>query len=167
MCGRRGMPVLSRDNGGVVSEVRVAVRVLLLDPASRVLLFEGRDLSDSSDTLRWWFTAGGGTEHSKTLIEAAEREVREETGHTGLNLVGPLHRREFDFLNHGELQHQIEHFFAARTVDLEVRVQGWTDLERRAVTSWRWWTAAELEAGSVEFFPKNVVTLMRNAVELV
>jgi len=48
-----------------------------------------------------------------------------------------------------------------------VRVQGWTDLERRAVTSSRWWTAAELEAGSVEFFPKNLVKLMRKAAELV
>jgi len=28
-------------------------------------------------------------EHGETLIEAAEREVREETGHTGLKLVGP------------------------------------------------------------------------------
>ena len=63
--------------------------ILLLDPDSRLLLFEGRDLPDSSDTARWWFTAGGGMEHGETLIEAAEREVREETGHTGLKLVGP------------------------------------------------------------------------------
>ncbi len=74
------MPVPSRHNGGVVSEVRVAVRVLLLDPDSRILLFEGRDLSDPSDTVRWWFTAGGGMEHGETLIEAAEREVRERPG---------------------------------------------------------------------------------------
>lgn len=151
----------------MVSQDRVAIRVLLLDPASRVLLFEGRDLSDASDTARWWFTAGGGMEQGETLVEAAEREVREETGHTGLEIVGPFHRREFDFMNHGDPQHQIEHFFAARTGDIEVSVEGWTDLERRAVTSSRWWTAAELESGSVSFFPVNLVELMHQAAVLV
>jgi len=106
-------------------------------------------------------------EEGETLAEAAEREVREETGQTALELVGPFHRREFDFLNHGEPQHQIEHFFAARTSDTDVRVEGWTDLERRAVTSSRWWTAAELRAGSVQFFPANLVELMGQAGGLV
>ena len=106
-------------------------------------------------------------EQSESLVEAAEREVHEETGQTGLKLVGPFHRREFDFMNHGESQHQIEHFFAARTGDLEVSIGGWTDLERRAVTTSRWWTAAELETGSVSFFPVNLVELMHQAAGLV
>ena len=43
-------------------QARVAVRVVLLDPWSRVLLFEGRDLSDDGDSVRFWFTAGGGVD---------------------------------------------------------------------------------------------------------
>lgn len=157
----------SRHNCGLVSRDRVAVRDLLLDPDSRVLLFEERDLSDVSDTARWWFTAGGGIEQGETFAEAAEREVREETGHIGLEFVGPFHRREFVFTNHGDPQQQIEHFFAARTGDIRVSAEGWTDLERRAVTSSRWWTAAELEAGSVSYFPVNLVALMHQAAVLV
>lgn len=117
--------------------MRVTVRVLLLDADSRVLLFEGRDVSDASDASRYWFTAGGAMEPGETRIEAARREVREETGMTGLELVGPIHRREFAFLNHGEPQRQVEHFFVARAARTQVDVTGWTDLERRAVTSWR------------------------------
>lgn len=142
------------------AQTRVAVRILLLDTSSRVLLFEGRDLSDTADQARFWFTAGGGVDGSESILDAAEREVLEETGQSGLKLIGPFHRREFDFMNHGE---PLEHFFAARTADTTVRVDGWTDLEHRAMTTWRWWSTEELEAGDIQFFPDNLVDLVRVA----
>jgi len=43
----------------VTPVTRHAVRVVLLDASSRVLLFEGRDLSDAADSERFWFTARG------------------------------------------------------------------------------------------------------------
>lgn len=145
---------------------RVAVRVVLLDPSSRVLLFEGRDLSDAGDTVRFWFTAGGGVEDGETLEAAAERELREETGLSGLRLTGPFDRREIDFLDHGEPQHQVEHFFAARTADVTLRADGWTDLERRAVTACRWWSADELATAGVRYFPDDLVALLPVAESL-
>ncbi len=143
------------------------MRVLLLDPDSRVLLFEGRDLADASDTARWWFTVGGGVELGESLVGAAAREVCEETGHRGLEIVGPFYRREVDFMNHGEPLHQVEYFFAARAHDTVLSAEGWTELERRAVTCSRWWTAAELEASSVSYFPVNLPDLARWAAVLV
>lgn len=143
------------------------MRIVLLDPESRVLLFEGRDLSDAADSVRFWFTAGGGVDDGESLANAAEREVLEEAGLSGLTLVGPFHRREFDFLNHGDPQHQVEHFFAARTSDTTLSDHGWTELERRAMTTWRWWTTDELEAGGVQYFPDNLVDLVRLADALV
>lgn len=139
---------------------RVAARVLLLDPASRVLLFEGRDLSDASDTVRYWFTAGGAVEEGESLVQTARREVEEETGHTGLHLAGPFHRREVDFVDHGRPCHQVEHYFAARVGDARLGTDGWTDLERRATTSWRWWAVDELDAAGVVYFPENLAELV-------
>lgn len=146
---------------------RVAVRIVLLDPASRVLLFEGRDLSDDDDGVRFWFTAGGGVDVGESLIDAARRELLEESGQSSLRLEGPFHRREFDFVNHGEPQHQVEHFFAARTSETALSIHGWTQLEQRAMTAWRWWSTAELEDEDVSFFPENLVDLVRRADELV
>ena len=151
----------------MTSSPRVAVRVLLLDAESRLLLFEGRDLSDASDTERWWFTAGGGVDHGESLVEAARRELLEETGLTDVHLVGPMHRREFHFVDHGEPRHQVEHFFAARTDRTTLATAGWTALEQRAVTSWRWWSAAEIRDGGVTFHPENLLDLMDRAAGVV
>jgi ADP-ribose pyrophosphatase YjhB (NUDIX family) len=148
-------------------ETRVAVRIVLLDPWSRVLLFEGRDLSDAGDSVRFWFTAGGGVDSGESLADAAEREVLEETGQSGLTLVGPFHRREFDFLNHGDPLHQVEHFFAARTSDTSLSDHGWTELEQRAMTTWRWWTMPELETEGVQYYPANLMNLVGLADALV
>lgn len=155
------------DTFSSVAHTRVAVRIVLLDPSGRVLLFEGRDLSDHGDTVRFWFTAGGGVGDGESLEEAAGRELREESGQSGLRLVGPFHRREFDFLNHGDPQHQVEHFFAARTSDTSLGAHGWTELEQRAMTTWRWWTTAELEDEAPRYFPDNLVCLIRSAGALV
>ncbi|GGC50776.1 NUDIX hydrolase [Brevibacterium sediminis] len=146
---------------------RVAVRIVLLDSDSRVLLFEGRDLADAQDSIRFWFTAGGGSEASETLQETAERELEEETGLSGIDLVGPFHRREFDFLNHGEPQHQVEHFFAARTDVTDLSDSNWTALERTAMTTWRWWSADDLEDAPIRYFPENLSELIREAADLV
>lgn len=148
-------------------QTRIAVRIVLLDDESRVLLFEGRDLSDASDSVRFWFTAGGGVDGGEDLEVAARRELREETGLSAEALVGPFHRREFDFLDHGRPQHQVEHFFAIRTDRTDLVADGWTDLERRAMTTWRWWSAADLETSDATYFPGDLPDLVRRASDLV
>ncbi|WP_413336661.1 NUDIX hydrolase [Brevibacterium sp. GP-SGM9] len=146
------------------NHTRVAVRIVLLGSESRVLLFEGRDLSDAQDSIRFWFTAGGGSDANETLGETADRELEEETGLSGIDLFGPFHRREFDFLNHGGPQHQVEHFFAARTDETNLSDSKWTELERTAMTTWRCWSADDLEGASIRYFPEN---LPENLPELV
>lgn len=145
----------------------MCARVLLLDASSRVLLFEGRDLSDPTDTVRYWFTAGGACDAGESLADAAAREVLEETGWSGLRLVGPIARREFDYLDHGVPRHQVEHFFAARADAVDLVTDRWTDLERRAVTGWRWWSTGELTAREVVVFPEDLVELVRAAHDAV
>jgi 8-oxo-dGTP pyrophosphatase MutT (NUDIX family) len=140
--------------------------VVLLDGESRILLFEGRDLSDPEDGRRWWCTPGGGVGETESLEETAIREVWEETGHRIDRLSGPIARLETSFGNHGVATDQVEHFFAARVDAIQVHDRGWTELERAAVTDWRWWTREQLVASRVVYYPQNLLELLTRADEL-
>ena len=58
---------------------RICAKVLLIDPAERVLLFTGIDWTLPDDP-PVWFPVGGAVEDGETLETAAIRETREETG---------------------------------------------------------------------------------------
>jgi len=64
---------------------RPSARVLLLDEADRLLLFSSRD--ESAGITRW-YAVGGGVRPGESHEQAALRELREETGLTGVAL-GP------------------------------------------------------------------------------
>lgn len=56
------------------------VRVLLLSPRGRILLIRYRNTDRSGIDNPCWITAGGGIEPGETILEAALREITEETG---------------------------------------------------------------------------------------
>ena len=60
---------------------RNAARVILLDAHDRVLLLHGCDADQRERT--WWFTVGGGLDAGESALDAAVRELREETGYEG------------------------------------------------------------------------------------
>jgi 8-oxo-dGTP pyrophosphatase MutT (NUDIX family) len=73
---------------------RIGARVLLLDPANRVLLIHALNPADPDH--HWWELPGGGLDHGEDLQAAARREVAEETGITLLALGRKLCVRESD-----------------------------------------------------------------------
>lgn len=90
---------------------RPAARVICVDASGRVLLMHWRD-TVSGRTL--WEPPGGGIDPGETPLEAARRELTEETGLPGaavLDLWVPV-RREFDWL--GVHYAKTERFYLAR-----------------------------------------------------
>ncbi|GAA3391095.1 NUDIX domain-containing protein [Cryptosporangium minutisporangium] len=58
---------------------RLSGRMLVLDPADRVLLLRSRD-PEYPEVGDWWEVPGGGVDPGEDTVDAALREVLEETG---------------------------------------------------------------------------------------
>lgn len=136
--------------------VRPAGRLLLLDPAERLLL--ARAVLDRHE---FRFTPGGGCQAGESPAAAARREVHEETSLRVGELGAPvLHRRaRLEFL--GEAIEARETFWLVRLPDRpEVRPTSLAVYEEEAIMGWEWWTSDELHHTEHRYYPACLPDLL-------
>jgi len=126
---------------------RTAARVLPVSPDGAVLLLQERD--PAHPDAPYWSSIGGGVDPGETLVEAAVRELREETGIVvvAAQLLGPLgsfeHAYSFagrDFLSDNTC------FAVPMPREVSVSFDGLVPEEVGNVLGSRWWHVEELEA---------------------
>ncbi len=139
---------------------RLTARVLLFDPAGRILLLKGR-LPSNPSAPGAWFTVGGGVEPGESLVQAALREIGEETGFRDVRL-GPV-LWDGEQIHHdrkGRPVRVLERFMAAWCAGGEPSREGWQALEHEFVDDIRWWTLPELRACAEPMFPADLALRM-------
>lgn len=139
--------------------VRPTARVLLLDRADRVLLMNGRLPGRAKGEPGAWFLIGGGLEPGETWLQAAAREIVEETGITDFEL-GPIVWRREGVLNIPDPRLFDERYIVARCEGAEPNRDGWDALERDQIDDIRWWTLAELASTQETVFPGGLASLL-------
>jgi 8-oxo-dGTP pyrophosphatase MutT (NUDIX family) len=141
--------------------VRLAGRVIVLDPGDRVLLFR---YDDPAPNGRHWATPGGGLEPGEDHHAGARRELAEETGWDDVPVRAvPVLDRWITMLYGDCLVRQREVFFLAR-VSIDQRALGEVAAmhvsDRIAATSW--WTLAELDSTEEAVWPEGLADLVRS-----
>jgi len=144
---------------------RRAGRVLVIDPAGRVLLLQGFDPANPSSL--HWITIGGGTDHREGTAEAALRELWEESGinATAGELIGPVWQRTTEFSFDGIRYLQEEDYHVLHLGEVQVTLAHLDPIERATITGYRWWSREELAATTEAFFPAELPELLRLAVD--
>lgn len=145
---------------------RSAARVLVLDADFALLLIHDSD-QGMAGRPDFWITPGGGLDAGEDWLQAAVRELREETGLEvpGGLLLGPVwHRRQVEHIFSDHRAEQEEVFFVARVANFEPTSGGLTPEERRTVLGSRWWTAAELADTPEDIWPRDLPALLPQVI---
>jgi 8-oxo-dGTP pyrophosphatase MutT (NUDIX family) len=141
-----------------VPRFRPTARLIVLDPAGRVLLF-----SAGNPGGRFWFTPGGGVHGGESLATAAVRELAEETGHVRSEAeLGPVVATCAGMwsTSGGQVFFGADSFFGVRVSQPSVDTGGQQPLERSVITGHRWWTAAEVRASDEPIMPGGLSGLI-------
>ena len=147
---------------------RRASRLIVLDRDDRVLLFRDSDLG-LDPVPHWWITPGGGVDPGESDLDAAVRELREETGLVAeaVDFIGPVATRHVLHGYSDVVTAQDEVFFALNVDRFALDTSEHTAEEQACLVDHGWFSRDEVAAFEEPVWPLDLVTIWGHAVAMV
>ena len=137
---------------------RATVKLLLLDPDERLLLLRSTDPSTGGTQ---WYPVGGGIEDGESLLDAARREAREETGLAEPFDGAHVWTRDHTYCYDGRTVEVHEDWLLVPVEHFEPAPTSLSDYEERTLSRARWWRTDELVATAETVFPPDLGVRLR------
>jgi 8-oxo-dGTP pyrophosphatase MutT (NUDIX family) len=149
-------------------ERRRAVRLVVLDREDHLLLLHIREpLHPEVGTV--WELPGGGIDADETFVDAAVRELGEETGIVAQPAaVGPASWRRWVTFKHAgtrRIQHEVVVTVRLNDVRPTVNVARQLPDELETYLAARWWTVDEVESSPHRFYPGRLPDYLRRFLD--
>jgi 8-oxo-dGTP pyrophosphatase MutT (NUDIX family) len=144
---------------------RETARILLLDTENHIFLLKTHFDPEVQLPPRW-ITPGGGIDEGETPVQAAIRELYEETGLvvTEAELGAQIWQTSGKWLwgDNVNSHSYVDYFFQIKVEEFELDRSGWTPDEHRDVLEFRWWKLAELIESGESVGPHGLVEFLKH-----
>lgn len=138
---------------------RRAARVVVLDPADRVLLINARD-PFGRNRRDWWEIPGGGIDRGELTHEAVQRELWEEAGIRDAEIGPCVWTQTVRFTFAGLRFDQDEWVHVARCDGSAAPPGGLEALEALAFGEQRWWSLEQLIEAQPRTIPYRLIEFL-------
>ena len=138
---------------------RATARIMLIDELNRIFLLKTHFDAEVGLPPRW-LTPGGAIDEGESTLEAAVRELREETGMIiDLDVLGEpvlVATGRWDWVDGLNYHTYTDTIYELKVQNFKPDTSGFTQDELRDILEYRWWTVEEILGSQESLAPHDL-----------